>query len=404
MNPLRNLRAFIQLSLICSACGVLEPAAAFSAPPTGVVLTDPANGTTISSADFFRWSASEGATWYYIWISRNGSKYLDAWVQGTTVYVPDKMLSGGNYTWWIRPWNSDGFGLWSAGASFAIPLNIPGSINTISPTGAVNPGTSQQYVWEPDAAANWYELYISRNGKVFSDTWYNVTNLAALENGDLAASVYRHHGGTYQWWVRGWSPDGMGPWSSTMTCEIPSYSPGAVTMVSPLGGQYMYNPVFSWTAVSNASWYEIYIRKDGAYCYSTWLQGTNWQASWDISADFGNYEWSVIAWNADGLGTWSTATFRGGPYPPGAVTDLHYSNWNGKTCTFVWTQSIPEATAFYVELWKNGEVVLGQWTQATSCQSPQLWQSGSYSWRVMTRNEAGDGPWAWGPSFYIYGF
>jgi hypothetical protein len=189
-----------------------------------------------------------------------------------------------------------------------------------------------------------------------------------------------------------------------MTMVIPSYLPGATTLFSPVGGEWLTNPVFTWTAVSNASWYQIYIRKDWNYYYSTWLQGTNWQASWDLSAEYGNYEWSVIAWNEDGLGPWVWTNFRAGPYPPGAAQNLHIENWNGKTWTFVWSQSIPAATDFYVSLWRYDELVFGQWTKETWVNSPVIQRSGRYYWEVLTWNPGGYGDWATGQPFTIYGF
>jgi hypothetical protein len=33
--------------------------------------------------------------------------------------------------------------------------------------------------------------------------------------------VNGHVNGTYQWWVRGWGPDGYGQWSGNLTFQVP---------------------------------------------------------------------------------------------------------------------------------------------------------------------------------------
>jgi len=51
------------------------------------------------------WEATEGATWYYIWMSRNGKTYYRKWLRQTaTIWTPDFDLPGGDYKWWIRAW------------------------------------------------------------------------------------------------------------------------------------------------------------------------------------------------------------------------------------------------------------------------------------------------------------
>jgi len=64
-------------------------------------------------------------------------------------------------------------------------------------------------------------LYLLRNGSPFGDRWYQLTDsLAGSGIGNFAVDISGHSAGTYQWWVRGWGPDGLGTWSSSMTFNV----------------------------------------------------------------------------------------------------------------------------------------------------------------------------------------
>jgi hypothetical protein len=91
---------------------------------------------------------------------------------------------------------------------------VPGALTLLSPSNSVVSGSTQLYTWQADPAATWYELQVTLNGSAFSDQWYTLTNSVADTNsGNFAVDVAGHTAGTYQWWVRGWGPDGMGIWS-----------------------------------------------------------------------------------------------------------------------------------------------------------------------------------------------
>lgn len=54
------------------------------------------------------WQTSTNATWYQIWINRNGAMYQTKWIEGgaTTSYAVD--LPSGTYQWWVQSYNIDG--------------------------------------------------------------------------------------------------------------------------------------------------------------------------------------------------------------------------------------------------------------------------------------------------------
>jgi hypothetical protein len=120
----------------------------------------------------------------------------------------------------VQTWNLAGYGPWSQVFTFTIQAAVPGAITLISPSAlnAQAPGTVR-YTWQADAAATWYELYVVQNGTVFKDKWFTLTDSVGAA-GSFGVDVDGHSRGTYQWWVRGWSPDGLGPWSGPMSFEV----------------------------------------------------------------------------------------------------------------------------------------------------------------------------------------
>jgi len=194
-------------------------------PPGAVTLLTPTNGAVLQPTNGlaarlpeFTWSqSSPAAEWFYLWLTRNGSKYLDQWVEGETNWTPTAELPAGSYTWWVETWGMAGYGPWSTNFSFTIPKAVPAIVTLLSPAGNVA-GTSQAYTWKADPAATWYELYVAQNNRLFLDRWYTLSNSVAADPNNFAVTVSGHTvGASYQWWVRGWNADGYSAWSSSAT-------------------------------------------------------------------------------------------------------------------------------------------------------------------------------------------
>jgi hypothetical protein len=181
-----------------------------------VTLLTPTNNASIQDRrPEFAWSQSApAATWFYLHVSHNGSSYLNQWINGATNWTPTIDLPGGTYTWAVQTWNPAGLGVWSETATFTNQFAMPATPVLVSPAGTVNVSPTQRYTWQADPSVTWYELYITRNGGLFLNQWYASTNsLVDIATGNFAMDVSGHGPGSYQWWVRGWSPDGLGTWS-----------------------------------------------------------------------------------------------------------------------------------------------------------------------------------------------
>jgi len=236
-------------------------------------------------------------------------KYAEKWVQSpATTWLPDVDYSGGDYKWWIAGWNADGYGDWTSGTSFTIPVMQPGPIVLGSPTGGVSVATdSVVYQWHADERATWYELWCGRNGAGFADNWYRASTV--VSGVTATASISDHMWGSYAWYVRGWGPDGMGPWSSA--------------------GEFVFGqPVFlsgsaatlTWDELTpDADWYHVRINDvtgGGSVEERAWWfprSGTTPVTGGrsipvDPPLTTGNYEWSIRAWSSTyGIGPWADA-------------------------------------------------------------------------------------------------
>jgi hypothetical protein len=66
----------------------------------------------------FAWRSVNGASWYYLWINRDGALHHKQWIEGATNWTPTADLPVGTYRWWVKTWNSDGHGPWSLPSVF----------------------------------------------------------------------------------------------------------------------------------------------------------------------------------------------------------------------------------------------------------------------------------------------
>jgi len=170
-----------------------------------------------------------------------------------------------------------------------------------SPTGNVTQARPQ-FMWDAVNDATWYQVYISKQGAWNWDTWVE-------EATTWTTSDWSFDNGNYEWWVRGWSQaDGYGSWSAGMNFTV-ALTPLAIPTPQPATGTITVpNPTLSWNGVDWATWYEVYVHKQGSWHWSTWVQqATSWSTTaWDF--DDGNYLWWVRGWSStNGNEDWSTS-------------------------------------------------------------------------------------------------
>jgi hypothetical protein len=107
----------------------------FGGAPGLATLISPTNDETAISRrpDLYWTNAPPAATWYYLWINKDGEYYHQEWIQTTSRWAPTNDLPNGRYAWWVQTWNPDGYGAWSSVSAFTVTSRVPGIATLISP-------------------------------------------------------------------------------------------------------------------------------------------------------------------------------------------------------------------------------------------------------------------------------
>lgn len=87
--------------------------------PAAPVQVSPADVQPTPSPEF-EWGASDGATWYHLWIQQVDGWSWGTWVQGTTWEASGWTFDNGDYNWWIQAYGETGYGPWSESMAFKV--------------------------------------------------------------------------------------------------------------------------------------------------------------------------------------------------------------------------------------------------------------------------------------------
>jgi hypothetical protein len=145
--------------------------------PERATLISPTESIT-DTTPTYKWNAVSGSTWYHLFV-RNSSGDISKWVtaasagcssgSGICSITPSTALGSGSHTWWIRTWNSSGYGPWSNGKAFSVSASASGFNSQFngSATG-----------WNNVAGASW---------QVFSSSYLSAQGIARK----LASTYYQ---------------------------------------------------------------------------------------------------------------------------------------------------------------------------------------------------------------------
>jgi hypothetical protein len=112
--------------------GAWSPGVAFTVPvsagpPGKPALTAP-TGSISDTTPTYTWERTDGSTWYRLWVDGPGGNVILQWYTAASVCVgnvcsitPTTVLGSGAHQWWVRSWNWDGNGPWSAREDFILP-------------------------------------------------------------------------------------------------------------------------------------------------------------------------------------------------------------------------------------------------------------------------------------------
>ena len=183
-----------------------------SLPPGQVLLIAPV-GTTIKNQPTYIWNAVQTATWYYLWVNDSSKTRFTKWYRASEVGCGDGTgaclvksgisLAKGDYTWWIKTWNSNGHGPWSSGMSFTGSGRPPVAATLVSPTGTIKDNTPS-YIWNAVSNATWYYLWVNEGTKKKFAKWYKASD-AGCSDGTGECKVTPSTSlvnGQHKWWIQ----------------------------------------------------------------------------------------------------------------------------------------------------------------------------------------------------------
>ena len=254
----------------------------------------------------FTWETVDGATWYQLFIRQQGGWEWAFWIKDTSSWISTSYeFENGDYEWWVQAWSeSTGSSDWSDGLAFTIHV-APGADMPVplTPSGTVTDTRTPQFTWGTVDGATWYQLFIRQEDGWKWAFW--------VQTNTWTSTNYEFENGTYQWWVQAWKPaGGASKWSESMSFAVDVASlvpPAATTLRKPTGTVTDARPTFAWDVVVGATWYHVWIARDGVRHYDKWVQGTSWTPDWDMTDYPGAYEWWVQTWGPGGYGEWSSA-------------------------------------------------------------------------------------------------
>jgi hypothetical protein len=265
----------------------------------------------------------DGATWYVLYLNGPGGNLINKWYtdaqagcNGSTCSItPSTTLGGGNFTWWVRPWNSAGYGNWSDGLSFNTTTpTMPGKATQTFPTGDIGNNYFPTYTWSDIPGATWYLLYVNGQSGNITNQWYSTAQTNCNGTTCSVTPGTPLGGGTYTWWVQTYNSAGYGPWSDgvSFTTLAPAV-PDKPTQTSPTGSiGSNYNPTYVFSDVTDATWYVLYLNGPGGNLINKWYtdaqagcNGSTCSITPSTTLGGGNFTWWVRPWNSAGYGNWS---------------------------------------------------------------------------------------------------
>ncbi len=293
--PIGNFNVWVRGFTAVGLASIWSPVSAWRVRPTTTVLN---SGRTESSPSFnIEWAPITGASSYDVWIDRltsSTAQYLrNTSVLGTSLSVSNFAI--GQYGVWVRARNTAGDLVgWSPRA--IINVNVaPTGLNVTAPSLSGTPTLN----WAAVGGASVFDVWVDN---LTTGTPQVIRNIAVTGN-SLALSTLT--AGSYRTWVRARDVNGAYyTWSTALDFEFGR----APRLLSPIGNGQPARPLFSWTAVSGATRYELVIADPALTPIITEsnLTGTSFTPSADLSS--GSYRAWIRAFDGAGNSSVQSAT------------------------------------------------------------------------------------------------
>lgn len=401
--------------------------------PEAATLVSP-SGAISTTQPVYIWKPVDLADWYYIRVQNASSVTLfGRWMSaaeascGTdTCFIAHTALTttpleAGDHTWHIQTWtssttSSSGYGGTSS-AAFTV-VTAPAKVKLISPINGATTTAMPTFTWERSSSATMYRLKVNGSSGTVINTWYD-SNQVCSTNACSVKAASGLNTGNYTWTVTSSNSSGDGPISDTGAFSV-STLPDTVRLVSPIGGESApAQPSFTWTKVSDASWYLVEVT-GSATTHQYWYTaadancGTqNCSVKPSTILAPGTYSWKVQTWNSGGY-KWSASAQFVVPSqvnPAGATTLVSPIN-NAVTSqqpAFTWNK-VENATRYLLSVDSSSGNIISTWytTAQANCGSTTCsvtpavtLPSGNMTWKVKVGYDATEGAWSSTGSFIV---
>jgi probable HAF family extracellular repeat protein len=392
--------------------------------PSPAILVSP-SGTITTNAPTYTWNAVSDSDWYYLWVNDTTGNKIKQWYSaaeagcaggsGTCAVWAETALTDGSAKWWVQTWNPYGYGLWSEPMNFtAAPAELAGKAALISPSGTIGT-TMPTYSWRAVSNTNWYWLWVYDGNEYRVKQWYSAAQAGCPAGTETCSATPETAlaAGSGKWWIQTYNESGFGPWSDNMA--FAATVPGKAALIAPSGTTSSNLPTYTWNAVSNSTWYYLWVY-DGIECRITqWFTAAqagcpggsgSCSATPDVIVG-GTAKWWIQTWNSVGYGPWSDAMTFTAPAPtlPGKATLVSPS---GEITTnlppYTWN-AVPNSTWYYLWVDDSTGTRITQWYTASQASCPgsagicsvtpaTALAAGSGKWWVQTWNVVGYGRWS----------
>jgi hypothetical protein len=394
------------------------------------------SGTIATNSPSYVWNAVAGATWYCLWVDDSTGNKVNQWYSadeagcssgtGTCTISPGTALTAGSAKWWVRTWNSNGYGPWSDSMAFTAPTAvIPGKASLISPSESVSTNIPS-YIWNAVPNSTWYCLWVNDSTGNKINRWYSAVE-AGCSSGTGTCTISPGIAlapGSAKWWVRTWYANGYGPWSDAMVFTASArVFPGKASLSSPSGTINTNIPTYVWNAVSGSTWYCLWVDESSGTRVKKWFKAAEVGCSSgtgtcsvtpDIALAAGSAKWWIGTWNANGSGPWSNGmvfTASAPILPRKATLESPSGTIGTNKPTYTWNAD-PYASWYYLWVDDSGGTRIKKWFTAADagCSSgigtcsvtPDIaLAAGSAKWWIGTWNANGSGPWSNGMVFTV---
>ncbi len=240
-------------------------------------------------------------------------------ITGTNTYTAIN-LNAGTYYWKVEAIGVNDNRVLSDIGKFTVNTTVtaPGVATLLTPIGTIT-DTTPAYTWNAVSNSTWYNLWVNDATGTPIKQWYTAAQ-AGCASGTGTCSVTPSTTlapGNAVWWIQTWNTTATGPWSAATNFSVGIVSPPqAANLNSPTGAITDTTPTYRWNAVSNSTWYHLWVNDATGTPIKQWYtaaqagcaSGTGTcSVTPSTTLATGNATWWIQTWNAIATGPWSAA-------------------------------------------------------------------------------------------------